>query len=432
MRQTFDESTDPSFGPKHVPLIRKAMAEQGLDGFVTPHEDEHQYEYLPAALSVDSTFLGTSLALFKRGRSLMEVLIAEKVRFHRTSLLVTTLIGSLTLLAVAIQLYIARDGLFRDASLFKIGLTVSTLSAAIGSVSSAVRAFFGDQSAIADVREFLEFLDFPDTEKGRKDASFVMDPRDSVRVADAKFAYPYVTNAPLVLNGVSLEFVPGEAVALVGANGSGKTTLSCLLTNTHRPKEGCVMHGATPIGDYTARSVLEHTLVVPQSGDLPDIPLCESLFGVTDMVYIDKERYLRAIAMSGAREVLDRLPNGIHTLIGTQFTGGTNLSGGEEQRLRLAGFLYRTLDPLIRFVIADEPSRHLDPATRRRVYDELIALARNSGKIVIVISHDADLLKFDRVVLLDDGRVYGDYRGEAISEAVNLVSQRLVDDAVRD
>src|SRR5215468_6525398 len=49
MRQKFDEHTDPSFGPKHVPLIRKAMADQGLDGFVTPHEDEHQNEYLPAA-----------------------------------------------------------------------------------------------------------------------------------------------------------------------------------------------------------------------------------------------------------------------------------------------------------------------------------------------------------------------------------------------
>ena len=49
MRQTFDETTDPSFGPRHAPLIRKAMAEQGLDGFVIPHEDEHQNEYLPAA-----------------------------------------------------------------------------------------------------------------------------------------------------------------------------------------------------------------------------------------------------------------------------------------------------------------------------------------------------------------------------------------------
>ncbi|MET0271481.1 MAG: aminopeptidase P family protein [Phenylobacterium sp.] len=49
MRQTFDESTDPSFGPKHVPLIRRAMAEQGLDGLLVPHEDEHQNEYLPAA-----------------------------------------------------------------------------------------------------------------------------------------------------------------------------------------------------------------------------------------------------------------------------------------------------------------------------------------------------------------------------------------------
>jgi Xaa-Pro aminopeptidase len=49
MRQTFDESTDPSFGPRHTPLIRKAMAEQGLDGFLVPHEDEHQNEYLPEA-----------------------------------------------------------------------------------------------------------------------------------------------------------------------------------------------------------------------------------------------------------------------------------------------------------------------------------------------------------------------------------------------
>ncbi len=49
MRQTFDESTDPSFGPRHVPLIREAMARQGLDALVVPHEDEHQNEYLPEA-----------------------------------------------------------------------------------------------------------------------------------------------------------------------------------------------------------------------------------------------------------------------------------------------------------------------------------------------------------------------------------------------
>src|SRR5271155_393928 len=49
MRQTFDEATTPAFGRKHAPLIRQAMAAQGLDGFVIPHEDEHQNEYLPAA-----------------------------------------------------------------------------------------------------------------------------------------------------------------------------------------------------------------------------------------------------------------------------------------------------------------------------------------------------------------------------------------------
>src|ERR1700761_6531978 len=49
MRQTFDETTSPDFGPRHVPLIRQAMRAQGLDGFLVPHEDEHQNEYLPAA-----------------------------------------------------------------------------------------------------------------------------------------------------------------------------------------------------------------------------------------------------------------------------------------------------------------------------------------------------------------------------------------------
>src|SRR5690606_32739064 len=49
MRQSFEETTDPSFGAKHLPLVRARMAEQGLDGFLVPHEDEHQNEYLPAA-----------------------------------------------------------------------------------------------------------------------------------------------------------------------------------------------------------------------------------------------------------------------------------------------------------------------------------------------------------------------------------------------
>ncbi|OYW28348.1 MAG: X-Pro aminopeptidase [Caulobacter sp. 12-67-6] len=85
MRQTFDESTDPSFGPKHVPLIRAAMARQGLDGFLVPHEDEHQNEYLPAAndrLAWASGFTGSAgagvilsdrAAVFVDGRYTLQV-----------------------------------------------------------------------------------------------------------------------------------------------------------------------------------------------------------------------------------------------------------------------------------------------------------------------------------------------------------------------
>jgi Xaa-Pro aminopeptidase len=85
MRQTFDESTDPSFGPRHAPLIRKAMAEQGLDGFLVPHEDEHQNEYLPAAndrlawatgftgSAGAAVFLKEKAAIFVDGRYTLQV-----------------------------------------------------------------------------------------------------------------------------------------------------------------------------------------------------------------------------------------------------------------------------------------------------------------------------------------------------------------------
>ena len=85
MRQTFDETTDPSFGPRHVPLIRRAMADSGLDGFVVPHEDEHQNEYLPAAndrLAWATGFTGSAgaavilqdrAAVFVDGRYVLQV-----------------------------------------------------------------------------------------------------------------------------------------------------------------------------------------------------------------------------------------------------------------------------------------------------------------------------------------------------------------------
>jgi Xaa-Pro aminopeptidase len=85
MRQSFEQHADPSFGPRHLPLIRKAMAEQGLDGFLVPHEDEHQNEYLPAAndrLAWASGFTGSAgaavilkdtAAIFTDGRYTLQV-----------------------------------------------------------------------------------------------------------------------------------------------------------------------------------------------------------------------------------------------------------------------------------------------------------------------------------------------------------------------
>src|SRR6516165_9652530 len=85
MRQTFDETTDPSFGAKHLPRLRQRMAARGLDGFLVPHEDEHQNEYLPEAnnrLSWLTGFTGSAgaavvladkAAIFVDGRYTLQV-----------------------------------------------------------------------------------------------------------------------------------------------------------------------------------------------------------------------------------------------------------------------------------------------------------------------------------------------------------------------
>jgi len=398
----------------------------------TLQEDEEKAgEYNPASLSVDSTFLGTCQMLFGRAIELRQQLIAKRILFVRKGMFIATIVGSLTVIAIAVQLWLARESLFNGFSLVKLGVTISVVGMAIGSLSSTVRTLFGDQSSIADITEFQEFLELPDTETNKKDGSFSMSECDSVRVVGVEFTYPYGENQPLVLRGIDLEFMPGEAAVIVGANGSGKTTLGYILSNIYRPNKGCVGYGGAMIGEYTTKSVLEHTLVIPQSGDLFDIPLCESLFGTVDMSSVDHSRYIKAIEMSGAKEVLDGLPNGIHTQIGTAFTGGTNLSGGQEQRLRLSAFLYRALNPDIRLIVADEPSRFLDPDTRKKVYQSLISLARDNGKIVVIISHDADLEDFDRVIVLEKGRVVGDHRGDDIAKALNKVSRHLAGDPVR-
>ena len=95
MRQTFDETTTPAFGEKHLPLLRARMAEQGLDGFLIPHEDEHQNEYLPDAnerLAWATGFTGSAGAavvfqdrasMFTDGRYTVQVRAQEPVLLCR-------------------------------------------------------------------------------------------------------------------------------------------------------------------------------------------------------------------------------------------------------------------------------------------------------------------------------------------------------------
>jgi ABC-type bacteriocin/lantibiotic exporter with double-glycine peptidase domain len=397
-------------------------------------DEEKASEYHPASLSIDSTLLGTSSFLFGRSVEMYTALLKQQLTFQRKAMVTGTLIGGLVFIAVGIELYFLRDSLFKEMSFTKLGITISTMFMAIGSFVQMMRAIFSEQQSIQDITELRSFLEYTDEEETRCDKSFPMPANAEVRVEHIDFAYPYLENAPLIIKDLSLELHPGEAVVIVGANGSGKTTLGKIIANVYRPQRGTVFYGNTVVNDRSTRSCFEHALMIPQSGDLHEIKLCESLFARTELESMSVEetsRYFEAIRLSGAKEVLDTLPDNIHTQIGTAFKGGTNLSGGQEQRLRLAAFFFKALHPSIRMVIADEPSRFLDPRIRNQVYDSLISMARDRSKIVVVISHDAELEKFDRVIVIDQGKISGDYTGEEeIQKAISTVARKLAADSL--
>ncbi|MFZ8984840.1 MAG: ABC transporter ATP-binding protein, partial [Steroidobacteraceae bacterium] len=197
------------------------------------------------------------------------------------------------------------------------------------------------------------------------------------------------------LDGVSLSIEPGETVAFVGPSGAGKSTTFQLLLRFYDPQSGSVEIDGVPLAGADPMEVRRRIGLVPQEtvlfGDTARENIRYGRPGATDA---EIEQAARA---ASAHEFLTQLPQGYDTFLGER---GTRLSGGQRQRIAIARALLK--DPPI--LLLDEATSSLDAASERAVQEALERLME--GRTTIIIAHRlATVLKADRIVVLDHGRV---------------------------
>ena len=212
------------------------------------------------------------------------------------------------------------------------------------------------------------------------------------------FAYADAADGDRVFTDLNLHIPAGQRVGLVGRSGSGKTTLTKLLLRLSDVQDGKVLVDGQDISACTQQSLRRQIAYVPQEALLFHRSIRENIaYGRPDAT---DEEILRAAEQANAREFIDRLPQGLDTMVGER---GVKLSGGQRQRVAIA----RAILADAPILVLDEATSALDSESEALVQDALENLMR--GRTAIVVAHRlSTVAALDRIVVLHDGEIVED------------------------
>ncbi len=221
---------------------------------------------------------------------------------------------------------------------------------------------------------------------------------DRIEFQNVTFAYPGC-NQP-VLRNVNLTFSCGESCLLAGSNGAGKTTLIKLLIRLYEPTKGRILINGVDAREYNLASLRKAIGVIFQQYLSFAFPARENIgVGCIDAIE-DMERIKSAARRAKADSFIEKLPDQYDTCLSRVFTGGTQLSGGQWQRICLARLFMKDS----RVFVFDEPTASLDVETEVHLLREITQLAQD--RLCILISHRSLRRGVaDRIVLLHNGCV---------------------------
>ncbi|MBX9244522.1 ABC transporter ATP-binding protein [Actinotalea ferrariae] len=261
-----------------------------------------------------------------------------------------------------------------------------------GQLSGVVRSLTGLVESAPFLRDLEDFLATcpPASPPGTP-----RELRTGLAVRDVTFTYENAGRP--ALDGVSIEVPAGAVVALVGENGSGKTTLAKIVSGLFAPSSGAVSWDGDALGMAELRasvSVVFQDFVRYQMTALDNIALSDT------SAPPDRARAGDVAGRVGLDEALRRLPTGLDTPLGRELAEGSDLSGGQWQRIALARALYRDRD----LVVLDEPSAALDPRAEHELFADVRRMLE--GRAALLISHRWSSVRLaDHIYVLDGGRV---------------------------
>jgi len=225
---------------------------------------------------------------------------------------------------------------------------------------------------------------------------------DGIRFEHVCFAYPGTERR--VLEDVNLELKPGSVVAIVGENGAGKSTLVKLLCRMYQPDQGRILVDGVDLARIRADAWRLRLAGAFQDFFRFEFRARHSV-GVGDVLRLDEgPQVAAAIGRAGADDVVERLPSGLDTQLGSTWPGGVELSFGQWQKLALARGFMRDR-PLL--LVLDEPTAALDAETEHTLFERYASVARGAeGRITILVSHRFSTVRMaDLIVVLDGARV---------------------------
>ncbi|MFE5841588.1 ABC transporter ATP-binding protein [Streptomyces niveus] len=273
---------------------------------------------------------------------------------------------------------------------------VVMLSAFFTTLTSSMVTLLGLAPVISkgleSVRSAGEVLEAPDLESnaGKEQVASV-----TGRIDFQDVGFRYDGSPDTAVEGFTLSARPGQTIALVGASGAGKSTVLNLLIGFIRPTDGRILLDGADMATLDLRSYRRFLSVVPQESILFEGTIRENVtYGLDGM---DEATVRRALRDANALEFVDRLPDGLDTVVGQR---GARLSGGQKQRLAIARALIR--DP--RVLVLDEATSALDNRSEALVQEALARLVE--GRTVFVVAHRLSTIRgADRIVVMEHGRI---------------------------
>ena len=268
-----------------------------------------------------------------------------------------------------------------------------------GMLQSIMSRFSGIAENALYLKDLFEFFEIEPSILANENGKLIPRPvQKGITFENVSFKYP--DNDFWAVRNLSFTLNPGEKLALVGENGAGKTTLVKLLACLYKPTEGRILIDGIDILDYQLADLRANIGIIFQDYIRYEMTVSDNI-AVGDIENIeDREAIQNASEMSMANEVIAQLPNGFEQVLGKRFKEGTELSGGQWQKIALARAYMRNAQ----LIVLDEPTSALDARAEHQVFQRFSELIH--GKMAVLISHRFSTVRMaDRILFLEKGKL---------------------------